>query len=305
MPRAARVKSYDSIYHVMCKSISNTPLFKNTKDKDKYLSLIKKYQDRFRFKVYGYCLMTTHVHMIIDCNGADISKIMHGINQCYAQYFNIRYDRRGHVFQDRFKSKIVHDDRYLVTLLAYIHNNPVDIKKFKGCPERYPYSSYGIYLGMKKDPYRILDENFILGLFGADIEETRQRYINKVLASNNQNSINEFEFRNEKSEYRSERIILVRDVDPEKLMEFVACVTKIKVAEITRKNRREATESRALCAFLIRCYCDFKYKDICSILGALTLSRISGLVNKGLELIQNDERYKGLPEKFLELGRAS
>ncbi len=305
MPRAARIKSYDSIYHVMCRSINNTPLFNSIKDKNKYLNLIQRYQDRLNFKLYGYCLMTTHVHMIIDCNGADISMIMHGINQCYAQYFNFKYNRRGHVFQDRFKSKIVQNDRYLITLLAYIHNNPVDIKKYKECPERYAYSSYGIYLGMRKDPYDIVDDSFILGLFGSDIVESRKRYINRVLATSNESTISEFEFANEKSEYRSERTILARDMNPEKLMSFVARYTNVDIGEIIRKNRRESTESRALCAFLIRCYCDFKYKEICSILGALTLSRVSGLANKGLQLIKNDERYKELPEKFLEFGRAS
>ncbi len=305
MPRAARIKSYDSIYHIMCKSINNAPLFRDIKDKDKYISLIKKYQERFQFKVYGYCLMTTHVHMIIDCNGADISKIMHSINQCYAQYFNIKHDRNGHVFQDRFKSKIIQDDKYLITLLAYIHNNPVDMKKFKKCPEKYIHSSYGVYLGIREDKTKILDDSFILGLFGADIEETRRRFRNRVLITSNTNETKEFEFKNDKSEYRSERVTLVRDIDTDKIMNFVAHYTKIQVSEIKRKNRREVTESRALCAFLIRCFCDFNYKDIWSILGAVTLSRISGLVNKGVELIKNDERYTKLPEKFLEISNAS
>lgn len=305
MPRAARIKSYDSIYHIMCRSINNTPLFNDLKDKDRYLHLVKKYQDRFEFKVYGYCLMTTHAHMIIDCNGADISKIMQGINQCYAQYFNIKHHRNGHVFQDRFKSKIVKDDNYLITLSAYIHNNPSDIKKFKKCPENFLHSSFGVYLGIRKDPYEILDESFIMGMLGSDVEKTRERYYRMVLAAKDPKLNREFEFKDEKSEYRSERTILVRDLDPEKIMNFVASFTEIDVEEITRKNRRQSTESRALCAFLIRCYSDLTYKQICGILGALTLSRISGLVNMGVELIKGDERYKNFEKEFLKLGKAS
>ena len=116
MPRSARVKSFDSVFHIMVRSISDTPLYKCNSDKDKYLQLIKKYQDIHLFKVYSYCIMDTHAHMIIDTVGSDISKVMHSINQCYAQYFNRKYERHGHVFQDRFKSKIIYEDRYLITL---------------------------------------------------------------------------------------------------------------------------------------------------------------------------------------------
>jgi REP element-mobilizing transposase RayT len=104
----------------MVRSISDVPLFRDDNDKDKYLLFIQKYQKKLGFKVYAYCLMTTHGHLIIDANGADISKVMHGINQCYAQYFNFRHKRHGHVFQDRFKSKVVDSEEYLFTLSAYI-----------------------------------------------------------------------------------------------------------------------------------------------------------------------------------------
>ena len=81
MPRVARVKHENGIYHIMVRSISDIPLFRDSADKDKYLQLIKKYQGIYLFKVYAYCLMTTHGHMAIDCCGADISKIMKSINQ--------------------------------------------------------------------------------------------------------------------------------------------------------------------------------------------------------------------------------
>ena len=84
MPRIARIKKLEGIYHIMVRSISDVSLFKDSKDKDIYLLLIKKYQKIYLFKVYAYCLMQTHGHIAIDCCGADISKIMKSINQCYA-----------------------------------------------------------------------------------------------------------------------------------------------------------------------------------------------------------------------------
>ena len=118
----------------MCRSISEINLFKDDSDKRKYMALIKKYQRLFKFKVYGYCLMNNHVHLIIDANGSDISKVMHGINFSYAQYFNKRHKRHGHLFQDRFKSKIINNKRYLFAVSAYVHNNPTNIPEYNNCP---------------------------------------------------------------------------------------------------------------------------------------------------------------------------
>ena len=67
-------------------------------------------------KFTGIVLWITHSHLLVDANGADISKVMHGINFSYAMYFNKKYKRDGHLFKDRFKSKIVDNDRYLKTV---------------------------------------------------------------------------------------------------------------------------------------------------------------------------------------------
>lgn len=300
MPRCARIKSYDSVYHIMCKANAKGALFTDKADKERYLNLIRKYQKKHLFKVYAYCLMTTHIHMIIDCNGSDISKIMHGINQSYAQYFNIRHDSNGHVFQDRFKSKIVDDDNYLVNLSAYIHNNPTDIKGYKNCPEKFYFSSLGVYLGLRNDVHEILDVDFIMERFGSDVASARSKYYKMVLAAKDPDLVKEVEFTDEKTEYRSGRKILVRDINPEKLINFVMKYTGVDVKLFRAKHRQDATKCRALCAFLMRCYCDFSYLQICEVLGGLTLSRIASLVNIGLKVIDEEDQYKDIAVNFLE-----
>ena len=124
MARKARLKADDAIFHIMCKSISEVNLFRDDQDKEKYIYLLKKYKKLYNVKIYGYCLMDNHAHLLVDSNGADISKVMHGINFSYAMYFNKKYKREGHLFKDRFMSKIVDNDRYLKTVSLYIHNNP-------------------------------------------------------------------------------------------------------------------------------------------------------------------------------------
>jgi putative transposase len=299
MPRAARIKSFDSIFHIMVKSISDVPLYREDEDKDKYLSLIKRYQDTFGYKVYAYCLMTTHGHLIIDANGADISKIMHGINQCYAQYFNRKYKRHGHVFQDRFKSKIIHDERYLINLSAYIHNNPVDIEEYSTCIERYEYSTLGVYLGIRSDKFKVIDEAFVMQLFSNNLETAKKKYLEFVYKCSNEAVIENIEFKDEKTEYRSCRTILARDYTPEDIIDFVAGYTGIEKDKIHAKYRKSFTQSKALCVFFMRCFCNFSHRDICNVIGNLTQARISKLCSIGLDTIYSEDKYKGIIEMFL------
>ncbi len=163
MARARRYKREDGVYHVIVRSISEIQVFKNNRDKEMYLAQMKHYKEIYDFKVYAYCIMSNHAHFIIDSNGADISKIMHGLNLKYAMTYNKIYKRHGHLFQDRFKSKIIENNNYLITLSAYIHNNPLQIRGgYKECPEKYKYSSLKVYLGIEKDKTGLLDEDYIM-----------------------------------------------------------------------------------------------------------------------------------------------
>lgn len=293
MPRTARLKSPCGIYHVMIRGISELSLFKSNDDKDKYLKLIKKYQNIFGYKIYAYCLMTTHGHLIIDSLGADISKFMKSINLSYSIYFNKKYNRHGHVFQDRFKSKLITDDKYLLLASAYIHNNPKDIKKYKHSVEKYKYSSLGIYLSSYSDPNNILDINYILQHFSSNLQKAKEKYLefSKRYAEYNDSSINdEIEFINEGSEYRRDRTILVRNYAPEKIISFISNYVKIPFNINIKYNHRNG-ELRAVCVVIMRSLCDFTLKQIGAVLGNVTLSNVCRLCERGLKLITEDEKY--------------
>lgn len=168
MPRGPRVKNAYAIYHITSRSISETLLFIDNTDKDYYLTLLKKYLEKYRCSLYAYCLMSNHVHLHLDTKGFDISTFMHSLNTAYVRYFNKKYNRHGHLFQDRFSSRILYDEAYNLAVSAYIHNNPKDITEYAGHEEDYRYSSYGIYLGIMNDNYDIIDRSFIMGLFNCD-----------------------------------------------------------------------------------------------------------------------------------------
>lgn len=300
MPRCARVKSNDSIFHIMVKSIGDTLLYREEYDKDKYLELIKKYQEIFAFKVYAYCLMDTHAHMIIDACGADISRVMHGINQSYAQYFNKKYKRNGHLFQDRFKSKIVDSERYLITLSGYIHNNPSDIPGYENKIEKFKYSSLGIYIGLRKDNLKLVDTNFIMQIFSKNKINSMKMYLKFVYKCNEDKLKEDMEFENEGSEYRSERKVIIRDFDPNKVLDFVASHTNQDKVLASIKYVKKVNELKALTVLLLRGLCNMKQRDICAFMGSITQSYAAKLCAVGFELICNKQEYMDITKRFIQ-----
>lgn len=299
MARTSRIKTEDAMYHVMVRSISEVDLFKNNKDKDDYISIMKKYKNIYHFKVYAYCFMTNHAHFIIDSNGADISSIMHSIDFTYAQKFNKKYKRHGHLFQDRFKSKIINTDRYLLTVTGYIHNNPCSMKKYENCPEKYKYSSLGLYLGLRKDKDFLIDKDFLSKTFINESDETKEDYYRFVYICDNEKLKDEMEFANEKSEYESKRKILVRDFNLKDIMDYISEELGINKMCLYIKNSRKTVKARALAALFMRSFCNYKCSDICKVLGNITQSRVSELCSIAVNLINNDNKYKNITNKFI------
>jgi len=306
LPRTAREKSDDSIFHIMVRSISEVTLFRTDKDKKVYLNLMKKYQHLYHFKVFAYCLMDNHAHFVIDVNGADISDIMHCTDLSYARYFNKVHKRHGHLFQDRFKSKIVKSDRYLRTVIGYIHNNPVDLRGFKANPEKYSFSSLPVYLNLQKDPFDLLDYNFINSFFRLNVKRlndgmsiSREGYLKFVNNCTDPEKKKEFDFSGECSEYVSNINPLIRKFDINIVINYVAEKTGVESLLIYAKNSRSALNARAIAAFLLRSLCNCRCSDICRILGNITQSRASGLTRIGLDLIVNNILYRDMVDEFI------
>lgn len=299
MPRMARQKTFDAIFHVMCRSISELDLFKDDEDKKKYLSLIKKYQKMYEFMVYGYGLMTNHVHLIIDVNGADISKIMHDINFAYAQYYNGKHKRHGHLFQDRFRSKMVRSDVYLYALSAYVHNNPTDIKGYENSPEEYEFSSLSVYLGLRKDPYKLISDAFVLSLFGNNPKTARENYMKLVFKCNDKKFKKAVEFEDEPTEYRSGRTLLVRNFKPEDIIKFISSKMNVKSIKLHMKNAKDVLEAKALVVILMRSLCNYRCSDICRVLGNITQIRVSTFSSLGIKLLDEDEKYRNIIQEFI------
>lgn len=163
MPRKPREKSETGIYHVIVRGIGQQDIFHEEDDFQRYLETAKKVSLESGVSVLGYCLMTNHVHLLLREDSGDISVVMKRLGVSYAYWYNWKYERIGHVFQDRFKSECVENDAYLLTVIRYIHQNPVKAS-ITSKPEEYEWSSCAAYYKADRNTATFPDANLILSI---------------------------------------------------------------------------------------------------------------------------------------------
>ncbi|WP_422485961.1 transposase [Gudongella sp. DL1XJH-153] len=149
MARLSREVSPTGYYHIMMRGINKEMIFKNNFDKKNFLSLIEtKFEEDVL--IVAFCIMDNHVHIILKGELDDISLSLRRINTSFAMRINRSLDRVGHVFQDRYKSEIIHNEAHLLCATRYVHNNPVKAGIIKS-PQQYDWSSYSHFLQGKSN----------------------------------------------------------------------------------------------------------------------------------------------------------
>ena len=142
--RKPRLDTRNGLYHVMAKGNDGRLLFRQPSDFSKFLHLLNDSRDKDPHVLFSYCLMPNHLHLLMETAEVPLSKILHRLLLRYSLYFNKRYQRSGHLFQNRFKAKPCKQENYLLQLLVYIHDNPRRAG-LVGDKTTYPYSSERIY----------------------------------------------------------------------------------------------------------------------------------------------------------------
>ena len=163
MPRYSRVRSVSGIYHVMLRGINKQIIFESDADRYRFVKTIDRFKVISKYEVYGYCLMSNHVHLLLKETDEPISTAIKRICSSYVYWYNWKYERCGHLFQERYKSEIVESDCHLLTVLRYIHQNPVKAGMSENA-KGYPWSSYNDYVTNSK----IVDADFVFSMFSAD-----------------------------------------------------------------------------------------------------------------------------------------
>jgi putative transposase len=182
MPRIERLIPVDAAMHIMCRGNNKQNIFHREKDKLYYLFLLRKLKEENRLKIFHYCLLNNHLHLILWLNArSNLSKFMKQVNLSYFNYFKKNYGYFGHFWQDRYKSNIIEKDSYLLQCGKYIELNPVRAG-IVSSPEEYKYSSYNYYARGFYDSLLTPNPVF-LGLSNSEVER-RKLYIEFVVDSN-------------------------------------------------------------------------------------------------------------------------
>ncbi len=164
MPRVSRKLSNTGIYHVMLRGNERRKIFMDDEDRKRFIDTLYEKSKEKEFSVLAYCLMDNHLHLLIREGNHQINRTMKRIGVSYVYYFNKKYQRTGHLFQDRFKSEPINDDKYLLAAVRYIHNNPVKANIVRE-PAQFQWSSYNSYISDDNAYSGLKDREFILKMF--------------------------------------------------------------------------------------------------------------------------------------------
>jgi len=184
LARPLRVELTGAVYHVIARGNERKAIFRDDEDREIYLERLAECRARFQFRVLAYCLMNNHVHLALERGPVALSRAMLALQSFYAQKFNFRHQRVGHLFQGRYKALIVHDERYLFALLRYIHLNPVRAR-IVDRPEEYRWSSDRFYRQGAGQPW--LDVDVALGKLAQVRKEALSTY-RRLMASRDEQS---------------------------------------------------------------------------------------------------------------------
>ncbi len=183
MSRPKREWYPGATYHVMSRGNRRTVLFKDASDYMNFLECIERARELYPFKLHSLCLMTNHFHMAIETQNIELWKIMQRILHPYSMDFNHKYNFTGHLFESRYTSCIVEDERYFLEVSRYIHLNPVKAQMVRD-PLDYEYSSYGKFVSdreAKKKSTKLIDDlvetDRVLGAFNNNSHEQYRMFV--------------------------------------------------------------------------------------------------------------------------------
>lgn len=182
MPRVARIYTEEGVFHILTRGNNKQWVFKDKSDFLAYKKILKELKAEQPFKLYHYCLMNNHIHLIIETNKmTKLSKLMKRLNLLYYNHYKRKYGYAGHFWQGRFKSLLIQKDEYLLACGLYIERNPVRAKMVDS-PAEYPHSSYNYYAYGREDG--LTDRDIYYNEIGHNDKQRQKKYRRLILDEN-------------------------------------------------------------------------------------------------------------------------
>jgi len=180
MPRKPRIDAKGLLYHVIARGIERCDIFCDAKDRDFFLSRLGELLKESNNPIYAFALIPNHFHLLLRREGTPISALMCRLLTGYAIYFNKKYSRSGHLFQNRYKATICQDDPYFLELIRYIHLNPIRANLLTSMRELeyYPFCGHSHVLGKTRNDWFFQDA--VLSHFGKTERRAKHQYLEFV-----------------------------------------------------------------------------------------------------------------------------
>ena len=301
MTRPLRISYPGAIYHVTGRMLGSwrdhrDQLFRDDQDRKRFLKRLGQSVEDFEGRLYLFCLMSNHYHLLMETPRANLSRLMQSVITGYTVYFNRRHQRHGHLFDGRFKSEVVSGDEYLLKLSRYIHHNPVAIRSWSQRPisERiqalrgYRWSSYRGYGGFGKQASFVSEEPILAMMAGGKRNQRRsyRDYIESGLAKSDRDLENALENRSigigdqdfrvwierlrdrTASSYRVREDVSFRKIEgrlePSVILEELGQQLSVPVEEF--KRHRKEGHHRAIAARFLQKYGEKTQREIAKIL---------------------------------------
>jgi putative transposase len=172
--RPDRIQRSGATYHVNTVGAGGIAVFRDSDDRLRFLRILRHVVERSLLRCHSYCLMTTHYHLAATTPEPTIAAAMHVLNGLYAQTFNRRHERRGHLFGARYFATLVESETHARHVCAYIPRNPVRARLCVS-PERWYWSSYGATIGLRQQ-VSFVDDGWVLDRFGRDPRVAQERF---------------------------------------------------------------------------------------------------------------------------------
>jgi REP element-mobilizing transposase RayT len=176
MPRQSRIDAPGALHHIIARGINRKSIFQVDADRDNFLDRLGNILSETQTACFAWALIPNHFHLLLRTGTTTISTVMRRLLTGYAVSFNFRYRRRGHLFQNRYKSILCQEDSYLLELVRYIHLNPLrtGIVKDVRMLNQYRYCGHSCILGKDTHPWQ--DRDYILKLFASNKSTAIRRY---------------------------------------------------------------------------------------------------------------------------------
>lgn len=190
MPRKPREISSSGIYHVVLRSVNQHIIFEEDSDYLKFLYILSDCNDKYNIDILAYCLMDNHIHLLINSQFQNLSHFFQSLGSRFARWYNDKYERRGHLFQERYHSRAINTRKHYYAALIYIHNNPVKAGMCRYASE-YRWSSHAAFYGKVNEivnvdySYKMAgSKESLLHLFASnDLDSEIDSYFGNVHAS--------------------------------------------------------------------------------------------------------------------------